>query len=51
MKLAHTVYDKSKKLIHFSMREATCKHVKIVSQTKKQIKNVRNIYDFLMLLF
>ena len=41
MKLAHTVYDILRNYFIFLcvwISVATCEHVKIVSQTKKQIK-------------
>ena len=47
MKLAHTVCDILRNYFIFLcvwISVATCEHVKIVSQTKKQIKNVSNKY-------
>ena len=47
MKLAHTVYDILRNYFIFLcvwISVATCEHVKIVSQTKKQIKNVSKKY-------
>ena len=47
MKLAHTVYDNLRNYFIFLcvwISVATCEHGKIVSQTKKQIKNVSKKY-------